>query len=197
MTYGCPRFLPRSNHLCVPAYPAWGGSLQGRDGRPRHEHAVQRRQGGEAVAAQIGAGDRRQLEAAVGGEALLQSRAVRRGPEADRRLLPRPRVSRRADLVVRRQAEPRSELGGHRARHLGRRAGHRRACRPSGLRDPARRPLPGPGGAAAVEAGAAAGSGAAAGHPRGGARRAERPRLSVCDRCGSPRKPAPGSAGGR
>ena len=52
---------------------------------------VQRHQGRQAVAAQIGAGDRRQLEVAVGREALLQSRAVRGGPEADRGVLPRPR----------------------------------------------------------------------------------------------------------
>ena len=91
--------------------------------------------GGEAVAAQVGAGDRRELEAAVGGEALLQSRAVRGGPEADRRLLPRPRVSRRARHVVRRKLSPDQSSV---AIALNISEGEpviARACRPSGLRD--------------------------------------------------------------
>ena len=140
---------------------------------------VQRHQGRQAVAAQIGAGDRRQLEVAVGREALLQSRAVRGGPEADRGVLPRPRLSRCAHLVVRREAEPGSELGGDRAQRLRRRADHRRARRFRGLRAVAGRPLQGPDGAAAAEAGAAARSCADPGHARSGARRAERPRVSV------------------
>ena len=62
-----------------------------------------------------------------GTEALFQPRAVRGRPQAHRRVLQRPRLSRRARDVVRRQAERRADVGQHHGQHRGGRAGPRRA----------------------------------------------------------------------
>ena len=59
----------------------------------------------DRVSAERRARYRRQQLAAVGDEALLQPRAVRRGPQAHRRLLRRPRVPGCEGHVVRRRPE--------------------------------------------------------------------------------------------
>ena len=177
------RHVVPSSDPCASAMPDGSGGcvVQGRRRREGDKLFLQWHQGGHTRPAEVGARDLLELEDSLGHEALLQPRSVRGGPQTHRGVLQRPRVSRRARDVVRRQAERHADGSQHHGQHL------RRASRSasSGSRSSGFEPLPEQHRSALENAAAAQGgrsrsiARSAAGQPGGGARRAQGSRLSL------------------